>query len=220
MTEKQSEKSKVHTIYKLKSGRRLPGITTITGILAKPALIHWAWNLGTKGIDYRKFRDDKAEIGTLVHYLIMQYLKGEEPRTDDYTKNQIDQAENSMLSFLEWEKSHPLSPILVETPLVSEKYGFGGTLDILAKMNGDNSLVEVKTGANVYPEYIYQLAAQSILLRENGYGVDNARILNIGRTEDEAFQDRRVGNLSKEKELFLHCLAIYNLKREIKGGKG
>jgi len=149
----------------------------------------------------------------------MQYLKGEKPETDDYTKNQIDQAENSMLSFLEWEKSHPLSPILIETPLVSEKHGFGGTPDLLAKSNGDNCLVDLKTGKAIYDEYLYQLAAYEILLRENGYDVDNCRILNIGRTEDEAFQDRRAGDLSKEKELFLHCLAIYNLKREIRGGK-
>lgn len=219
MPEKQSEKSKVHTIYKLKSGRRVPGVTTITGILAKPALIPWAWKLGTQGVDYGKFRDDKAEIGTLAHAMVMAHLRDEPLNTDEYSKKQISQAENSVLSFLEWEKSHPLSPILIEKPLVSEKYAFGGTLDVLAKTNGDNCLVDLKTGANIYPEYLYQLAAYEILLQENGHVVNSSRILNIGRTEDEAFQDRRVGDLSKEKELFLHCLAIYNLKREIKGGK-
>ena len=85
-------KDKIHTVYKLKNGKKVSGTTTVIGILAKPALIHWAWDLGTKGIDYRKFRDDKADIGTLAHYLIMCHLKGEQPDTSDYSKKQIDQA--------------------------------------------------------------------------------------------------------------------------------
>lgn len=215
-----NSKVKSHIIYKLKDGIRVPGVTTvINSVLAKPALIHWAWDLGTKNIDYRKFRDDKADIGSLTHYFILCHLKNEEPNTDDYTANQIDRAENSLLSFFEWEQNYPLEPILIEIPLVSERYKFGGTPDILAKINGDNCLVDVKTGKAIYLEYLYQLAAYKLLLEEHNYKVDSARILNIPRTEDESFLDKKVGNLEKEKEIFLHCLAIYNLRKQ-KRGKG
>ena len=53
---KYSNKSKIHTVYKTKDGIRVPGVTTILGELAKPALIHWAWDLGIKNIDYRVHR--------------------------------------------------------------------------------------------------------------------------------------------------------------------
>jgi len=214
-----NSKVKSHKVYKDNDGVRLSGVTTIiNSVLAKPALIYWAWDLGTKGIDFRKFRDDKAEIGTLSHYFIMCYLKNEEPDTDDYTKKQIDQAENSMLSFLEWEKNHPLKPIFIEKSLVSEKYKFGGTFDIFAEIIGENCLIDIKTGKRIYEEYFYQLAAYNLLLEEHEHKVDSARILNIPRTEDESFQDQKVGSLEKEKEIFLHCLAIYNLRKQ-KGGK-
>jgi len=221
MKKNKEDNSKVrsHIAYKNNDGQRLGGVTTIiNSVLAKPALIHWAWDLGTKGIDYRKFRDDKADIGSLAHYLILCYLKNEKPNTDDYTVNQIDQAENSMLSFLEWEKNHPLKPIFIEKSLVSNRYGFGGTFDIFAEIIGENCLIDVKTGKRIYDEYLYQLGAYKLLLEEDNNKVDSARILNIPRTEDESFEDKKVGSLEKEKEIFLHCLAIYNLRKQ-KGGK-
>ena len=207
-------KDKIHTVYKLKNGKKVPGVTTIISILAKPALIHWAWDLGTKGVDYRKFRDDKADIGSLAHYLIMCYLKKETPDTSDYSKKQIDQAENCIISFFEWKKMHSFEPILIESPLVSEKYKFGGTPDLLAKINGEYCLIDFKTGKAIYTEMLYQLSAYQQLLMENGYKVDNERILRIGRSENEDFEERRIGNLKKEWEIFEHCLKIYKLTKE------
>ena len=63
---------------------------------------------------------------------------------------------------------------------------------------------------------IFQLAAYRWLLRENGYGVDNARILRIGRDETEGFEERAVSDLDDEFQVFLHCLNIYNLQKKLK----
>ncbi len=46
-------KTKIHTVYKAKAGERVPYVTTILGILNKPALIEWAWKLGTEGTFYK-----------------------------------------------------------------------------------------------------------------------------------------------------------------------
>lgn len=217
MPVKEGSKTRAHIQYKLQDGTLVPGVTTIIGsVLAKPALIHWAWNLGRQNIDYRKFRDDKADIGTLAHSMIMAHLKGEEPETDDYSKQQIDQAENCVLSYFNWEKDHPFKPILVEHPLVSEKHGFGGTIDCLARLNGRTSLVDYKTGKAIYDDYMFQLAAYKLLLEENKHKIDEARILNIGRSEDEEFLDKLAGDLQFEKGIFLNCLSIYQLRRKMK----
>lgn len=209
-------RTKVHTIYKNKDGKRLPGTTTITGILGKPALIHWAWDLGIKGIDYKKFRDDKADIGSLAHYFIMCHLRNEKPDTSDYTANQISQAENALISFWEWEKVHTIEPVVIEEPMISEQYQYGGTSDLVCKMNGELCLVDFKTGKGIYPEMLYQLAAYRQILKENGHEITNSRILRIGRDESEGFEERPVRDLDKQWRVFLACLEVYTLQKEIK----
>ncbi len=182
-------KSKAHTIYKLKNGDRVPGVTTITGQLHKPALVPWANKLGLNGIDVNKYVDDKASIGTLCHTMILDYFRKQKTNTDDYTKNQIDQAENSFLSFLEWAKQHMLEPILIEQPLVSEVKKYGGTSDYYGNVDGIRELLDFKTGSGIYKEMWYQVAGYGNLLNEQGNYPMKYRILNIPRTEDEGFKE-------------------------------
>jgi len=211
-------KTKVHTTYKNKEGTRVPGVTTILGVLAKPALIHWAWKLGCEGKDYRKERDQKADIGTMAHAMIMCHLKGEKFDDSDYSKNDIDKAENAFIKYLNWEKEHPFTAITVEKEMVSEKYRFGGTADLIAKSNGDIILVDYKTGKGIYPEMAYQLAAYKYLAMEQGHEIANARILRIGRDESEGFEEKVFPDLGREWLIFENCLKIYNMQKQIKKG--
>lgn len=215
-----TSKTKAHIRYKDKEGNVVPGVTTILGILNKPALVKWANNLGLQGIDSTKYRDEMADIGTLAHYMIMCYLNKQESILDDYSKDQIEKAENCLISFWEWEKGHKIEPILVEQPLVSEFYKYGGTVDLYCKLDGEFTLIDFKTGKAIYPEMIYQLAAYQELLIENGNLCSKTRILRIGREESEGFEERVTGSLDYELSLFKHCHAIYNLTKQIKkGGK-
>ena len=207
------KKAKAHTVYKNKDGQRLPGVTTITGQLDKPALIKWANNLGLQGIDSAKYTDHLAEIGTLAHDMTACYLRGVECDTSEYTTKQIDQAENSCLSFYEWEKDSKLEPILIEQPLVSEEYQFGGTIDFYGKCNIAQELIDLKTGKAIYPEMWYQVAGYRILLREQGYKVDGCRILRIGRDETEGFDDPVKADTTIQEQIFLSLLELYNLKK-------
>lgn len=212
-------KTKVHTRYKLADGKQVPSVTTVLGILNKPALMDWAWKCGLDGVDYKAVRDQAGGIGTLAHYLIMCYLKGETPNTSEYSQQDIDKAENCLLSFYEWEKNHKLEPVLIETPLVSGVYGFGGTIDFFGKVDGQPTLLDFKTGKAIYPEFFYQLAAYEHLLGEAGHLIEVTRILRIGRDEDEGFEERSIGNLDKHFDLFLNCLSIYTLQKEIRRDK-
>jgi len=219
-------KSKGHIRYrseveKLKNGKGVifPGVTTIVGILNKPALVKWANKLGLDGVEVGRFVDDKADIGTLGHAMITDHYKGVETDTSDYTKNQIDKAENAALSFWEWEKKHKIEPILIEEPLVSERMEFGGTADIYGKVDGVLELIDIKTGNGIWPEHYIQVAAYGYLLAENGYKVDNYRILNIPRAETENFREELVGSISKQWLIFAHCLSIYRLRKEIKSSE-
>jgi len=208
--------TKIHTVYKTKDGQRVPSVTTALGILNKPALLQWAWQCGVDGQDYRAIRDQAADIGTLAHYLILCHLKNETPLLLEYSQENIDKAENCLIKYLDWEKEHDLEPILVESPLISELYGFGGTIDCLAKCDDALCLIDHKTGKAIYNEMFYQLAAYRQLLKEAGYQIANARILRIGREETGDFEERIAPNLEAAWGVFIRCLEIYNLQKQAK----
>jgi len=215
-------KVKAHIRYKLDDGTIVPGVTTITGSQIgwnKQVLINWANRIGLQGISASKYKDDKADIGTLGHEMVTNWLLRREMDTSDYSKNQITQAENSALSFHEWAKGKNIEPVLIESPLVSEKHRFGGKPDIYARVDDALELDDLKTGSGIYEEMIIQVSAYAHLLEENGHPVERIRILNIPRTEDERFIEQVISKQQCEVawEIFLNCLANYQLRKKLNG---
>jgi hypothetical protein len=96
-----AKRAKAHTIYKLANGKRVPGVTTVLGVINKPALVKWANGLGLQGIDSTTYVDETARIGTLAHAMIQEYLGGPKWDRQAFTPEQVDQAENAVLSFHE-----------------------------------------------------------------------------------------------------------------------
>jgi hypothetical protein len=217
MTVATEKKYKAHTVYKLADGTRVPGVTTITGQIGwnKDVLVRWANKMGLQGIDTIKYVDDKADIGTLAHRMVECHLTGEELDSSDYSKNQIDKAENCLISFFEWEKVHKISVIHHELELVSEKLGFGGKLDLHSIIDSIAEIDDLKTGSGIYAEHYVQVAGYCILADENNIPYNQARIINIPRTNDERFDQQVVKNLDLYKQIFLRLLDIYKLKKQI-----
>ncbi len=213
-------KTKAHIRYKLSNGMIVPGTTTITGQLDKPALKIWANRIGLQGIEMSKYVDDKADIGTLAHQMILDHFRGIETNTDDYSKNQIDQAENALLSFFAWEKQHKLESTVLEEPLVSEAYKFGGTCDFFGLVDGKYELLDFKTGSGIWPEFWYQVSAYAQLIFETqAIRPVKYRILNIPRTEDESFKEESHDNsfISNHWEGFKDLLNFYYHNKLAKG---
>lgn len=224
---KEFKKTKGHQRYYLKDGTLVPGVTTVLNILNKPALVGWANRLGLQGIDSSKYVDAKAEIGTVAHYLIECHVKGEKPAQDyldEYPKKAIDQAENGFLKFLYWlqgmEAQHGKFHLAgSEMQLVSEDYGFGGTIDIYGYFEKEDGvrlyvLIDIKTsGSGIWPEMMHQVSAYRKMLIENGNRVDKTIICRVGRSEDEGYEAQEVTKLDTHFELFKRCLDIYRLKK-------
>ncbi|MBT9133059.1 MAG: hypothetical protein DDT33_01590 [Firmicutes bacterium] len=208
-------KVKAHTRYKTKDGIIVPGTTTITGLLNKPALIKWSNDLGLRGISVGSYVDDKAMIGSLSHEMILAHLSKRDPDTADYSKNQIDQAENSFLSYLEWEKQHKIEPILTEHQEVSEIYRYGGTFDFYGLVDGMFEIIDFKTGKGIFPEFWIQISGYSGLLKEIGKEINGYRILNIPRTEDENFKEEYRGDVSLHFQAFLKLLDFYYINKQL-----
>lgn len=209
-------KTRAHQRYRNEADKIVVGVTTITGLLAKPQLIPWANRMGLNGIDTTKFVDDKASIGTLAHQMVQDHLLKVDTDVSDYSPKQVSQAENSVLSYFEWEKNHTIKPILIEEKMVSELHQYGGQLDIYAYLDDIPTLIDLKTGSGIYPEMGVQLSAYRQLLIEGGHDIEQCMILNIGRDETEDFQEKKYENIEKYWAIFLHLKAVYDLKKEVK----
>lgn len=216
MADRIKNVAKAHTVYRLADGKtRVPGTTTITGLLNKPYLVKWANNLGLEGIDSSTYTDEAAKIGTLAHAMVQANLQNEQLDMRQYSPIQVDLAENALISFFEWKGRHVIDPIRCETPMVSEKLKYGGTIDCYCLLDGVPTLLDFKTGKAIYEEYFVQLAAYRNLLEELDLPVKQCRILRIGRDETEGFEERSVADTSKYFEIFRNLLNVYYLKREL-----
>ncbi len=213
---KYTKKAKAHTRYVDDNGKRLPGVTTILGILNKPALVPWANKLGLEGIDVRSHVDGLAEIGTVAHYLIECYLSKRTPDLGEYSPDVIDKAENAAIKYYDWEaRQVGFEVIGTEMKCESSTLGYGGTIDLVCKIGGKVWLVDFKTGKGIYEEHDYQVAAYAKLLEVcHGIRPDSCMILRIGRDTSEGFEEHTIDDLGICRDTFEHALAIYNNKKE------
>lgn len=110
-------------------------------------------------IDDRWFKPSKTSRGSYAHAAISYYLKGEIDKyeVDEYGLDCLKQ-------FQAWEKEHAFKVKHTETPLIS-RCGFGCTPDLIGKVKGVLSIVEIKTGG-VYKWINLQTAAQLFAANE------------------------------------------------------
>jgi len=208
---------KSRTIYKLADGTTVPGVTTVLNVLNKPFLVTWANNLGLQGINSREYVDELAQVGTLTHLMVECDIKGVEPDTHAFTQLQIEQARPCFVKWLAWRAGKEIVPILQESPLVSEEFRFGGTVDIHAAVDGVCTLIDIKTAKAVYSEQVAQVIAYQRLLEEHHFAVQRACIVRIGRNEAEAFEVREITDTNRSYwNLFLAALDIYRIQKEVK----
>lgn len=212
--------SKAHTVYKLADGTRVPGATTVLGVLAKPALVAWANRMGLQGIDTSKYVRDAATAGTVCHYLIECDLKGETPDLSPFPPALVDLGENGYLKWLDWKKGKRIVPVCVEEPMVSEVLRYGGTPDAIISLDDVLTLLDFKTSdSGIWPEMRHQVSAYDNLAHEHGYDTQQSIILRFGKDDMNQFEEERVTKLPLHFTMFRLALDIYNLQKELKGGE-
>jgi hypothetical protein len=167
--------------YKL-DGQWVPGVTTILGVLDKPAIPKWAAGQvaeyvadnpagvevlrgmgrvpmvqALKNLPWQK-RDDAGTRGNVLHDYAEQLLNGEEVDIDDEHVPVMEAA----LAFMEdWH----IEPLLVEAPVASREHHWAGTLDLIARYTHPVSghqgvcIADWKSGKALYAEYALQMAA-------------------------------------------------------------
>ncbi len=218
MAERVTRRSMGHQKYFLKDGTPAPGVTSISGLLDKPALVGWANKMGLQGINTFKYVDELADAGTLAHYMITMDMKGEhvDPSyIDEFSKVQRDGAETGYLKYLDWKRQHTVEDVLlVETPLVSERHRFGGTLDLFLLVDGLCTLIDIKTCKALYgpkDEKWTQVAGYSLLLIDNGHTPAAHFILRVGRNDAEGFEYAPMPKYDLHLKRFLNLREQYDI---------
>jgi hypothetical protein len=152
--------------YFLSDGTRVPSVTTILSRFKDSGgLIHWAWDLGKRGLDYRKVRDSAAAAGSLAHQAIDAWI-AQQPFEFIGPDEQKAAAGTAFNAFRHWAERSGLRIDKTETPLISERYRFGGTFDAVTLGNAP-AIIDWKTSNKCYGEYLVQLAAYGALWDEN-----------------------------------------------------
>lgn len=194
----------------------VPGVTTVTGQYNKPFLVGWANRLGLEGYDSQLYTEEAQKIGSAAHEMVEADLQEREPDLAEYTAAQLERARYGFGEFKKWRSEHVVVPILTETPLISERFKYGGTLDFYGLVDEVPTLMDFKTSGDLYPEHGWQVGGLSILLQENKYELKGARLLRIGRSEEEGFDDHVMNGVqvARARRVFLALLNLYWTKKE------
>jgi len=149
------------------AGVRVPGTTTVIGRFKESgALVHWAWDLGMKGIDYRDVRDAAADAGTAAHAMMEAHIRGLKFDPTPFPPDVLKLAKKSFGAFLEWAADSKFTITDPECRLVSEKLQVGGTIDACL-IRGRRSMGDWKTSKSIYSDYLVQLGAYGMIWDEN-----------------------------------------------------
>lgn len=219
-------------------GVKVPSVTTILSVISKPALLNWGVNMAIESIKEQlkpgtaydeiqlqeilniaksahfKKKTDAGNMGTFVHNWVSDYILGKEPEMPVNTE-----LVEAVRKFLIWEKEHAVKFILSEQTVYSKQHGFTGTLDFVAKIDGQLVLGDLKTSSAIYDEMWLQVAAYRLARTEEfpQEKYSNQAILRIGR--DGSFEFALAHEYDKHATTFLHALGLYRELEKMKDDK-
>jgi hypothetical protein len=206
--------------YYSSTGSELPSVTTLIGrYINKPFLAVWARDLMRDySLDFEKETKIAADIGTMAHEMVELDLLGLPQKF--YPKRPEDLIKHAKIAYSAWEKwkkDHKIDKLLgTEVKLISEKYGFGGTIDIPAIIKSKNTILDLKTSKSISIEYQIQIAAYGKLWDENNLDtkIERYEILRLDKFSGE-YDYVGWDELEKPWKIFKHFLEINKLLKEL-----
>ena len=212
--------------YKL-DGKRLTGVTTIGNIVDKsrPLMIwqgrlienHLKWlpieRRTDKEIEYALtlstvFKEKWADIGTVMHQMIDYRIKRVEFSIEEEVsvldpEDQV-KAKNGYLAFLKWEAEKKPEWIHNEKVVYSKKFGYVGTFDAIARIDGKIYLVDFKSASGFY-EFSHRLqtsAYAKAYLEEFPDEVIEGRLILLCIKEDKRDKEGNLVNVAGEMQVY------------------
>jgi len=221
------------------NGIVVPNVTTVTGVINKPALIPWAVNATIEWIEdqflpqveYKgsevigivknsknaRFRLSKEaqDIGSTVHDWIELYIRHKMLKTKFPEIPKTDEVVACIDSFLNWEKAHDIEWLETERKVFSRVYNYAGTMDILAVVDGDLSVIDAKTSKAIYDDYYLQVSAYAKAYSEEfRTRVDRIGVLRVPKLPDDKVEYASTDKINDIFNVFLNALMIWRFKQE------
>jgi hypothetical protein len=166
--------------YYNSEGKAVPRVTEIlSSMMHNDSLMYWANSLGFKHIKYRDALNAAADIGTNAHNAIENFLSGKPNKEENIP---------AFSAFMTWYNMLTNNGTSIEVLSMEQKLTckwFGGTYDLLVKLNGRVFLVDFKTSNHITYKYFLQLAAYEYMLNQNGIFLDGFIILQLSKETDE-----------------------------------
>ena len=213
-----------------KTNEQVPSVTTILGVVNKPALPRWAAKMTAEyavaqkdtwtGLDNRaaiellkgspwRSMNDAAEKGTSIHGIAEKLLRGEQI---DFIQPGTEHACQSVAELITALRP---KPVAIEATVWSHKHKYAGTLDLLATIDDELWLIDWKSSKGVYPDFALQLAAYAMadeIIYPDGTStpmpeISNAAIAHVPKEENWAFVPLNIGEPART--AFLHALGLF-----------
>lgn len=226
-------------------GERATGVTTIIGVLAKPALIGWAakmaieyiketaellehelagekvWKVSESLLEESKTahvrnRDSAAEHGTLTHELIEIYINN--CINDNGCKPYSYQSE-SVKPFIDWAVTNVDHFLFSERVMFNKDMFIAGTADFGCIMKDGKRLIgDFKTSSGMYGiGYFIQCAGYKILAEAEGDApYDGCVIVRLGKKGPSDFDVTYRYRPDVDEEAFRACLTLYRAQATFK----
>lgn len=187
--------SRFHHYYADPGGRKeYTGVTTILGVIAKPALIGWAAKMACEYIRengrncttaggpvcyevfdsvleeartaHTKKRDTAAEAGTDLHGLVEEYV-GHSIEVNGGKPSPQYVGTEPITAFIEWAQKQDIRFIATEQRLYSKSLWVAGTCDLIFEKDGKRYVGDIKTYKKIWDRVpLIQCAGYALMWEE------------------------------------------------------
>lgn len=154
---------------------------------------------------YQKELAAAQEVGSAVHALIEWNIRKELGQIVGPQPEVSNKILHAFAAYEDWRARVKFKPLAIEQTVWSDIHAYAGTMDLWAEVDGEECVLDFKTGKAVYKEAKVQIAAYAFALSEMGHGHPKAGIvLRLPKIEaDPNFEAVRVDNLERYFKAFL-----------------
>lgn len=212
-------------------GKRMTGVTTILGVLAKPALIPWAARMAVEYIKenaevfdhdtyplyqvkpntleeaktvYAKKRDEGATKGTSTHSEVERYIRfciQENGGTPVLESPHFVQC--GLSDFIKWAIKENIKFLASEKQMYSKELFVAGTADFIFEKDGKTYIGDIKTYKKIWDRTPFYQCAGYALMWEEMHGTEHKCVPTISGQLCTDFPKSQI-----------HGYCIFNLPKE------
>ena len=177
------------TLREARKQNLVPSVSGVLGMIEKPHLTKWKCdrmvrkcleNPHIAGEPEQDYIDRVHGYAKIDQHEILDFGNRVHKAIEEFNLGKFDQSEDPAIwpwleTYVRWTHEHLIQVVAVEKTVVSNRWGYGGTIDLIAEVRGIRGLVIIDYKTQEYTggkpvfrsEYAYQLAAYRKTMRPN-----------------------------------------------------